>query len=103
MILFLTYCTVPPISLAGFCATSVLLVCYPNKVKYWAAGMWVLGARTFKHSKRSTNGALESYHGVELKRMLNQDRKTAVMRNLPWLVWELEEAILPHYMHIVSF
>ena len=63
--------------------------------------MWVLAARTYRHSGQNTNGALESYHGVVLKRVLNQARKTAVTRNLQWLVWQLEESILVHYMHLV--
>ena len=68
-----------------------------------AAGMWVLAAREFPHSRQNTYGALESYHGVVLKSVLNQARKTAVTRNLQWLVWQLEDFILLHYMHLPPF
>ena len=64
--------------------------------------MWVLAARTYRHSGQYIKKrALESYHGVVLKRVLKQARKTAVTRNLQWLVWQLEESILVHYMHLV--
>lgn len=64
--------------------------------------MWVIGARTCKHSRQNTNSSMESYHGVVLKKTLNETRTTSLTRNLQWLLHQLVNVVQLHYQSLVS-
>jgi len=65
------------------------------------AAMWLIGARNFPHSRQNTTSSQESYHGVVLKRLLSFSRTTATNWSIQWLLNELMNVVLAHYVHKV--
>lgn len=62
----------------------------------WDAGMWVVSARICRRSGQNTNSSMESYHGVVLKRILNDGRATILTRSIQWFLEQLISKVLQH-------